>query len=108
MDRAGDIAIGYSVAGPSTFPGIRYAGRLAGDPAGTLAQGEVTLVDGTGAQERRRRATGATLDDVGGFPAPTTARSGTGRIYTQTGDMAWHTRIGSFRFPSCSAIGRGD
>ena len=51
MDKAGDIAIGYSVSdGATTSPGIRYAGRLSTDPAGQLAQGERTLVNGTVAQ----------------------------------------------------------
>jgi hypothetical protein len=51
MDIAGNLAIGYSVSSSTTFPSIRYAGRLAGDPAGQLSQGEATIVDGTGIQE---------------------------------------------------------
>src|SRR5262249_47821325 len=50
MDAAGDLAIGFSVSGTQTFPSIRYAGRLASDPLGTLAQGETTLVAGGGSQ----------------------------------------------------------
>ena len=45
IDVSGDIAVGYSVSSSTTFPSIRVAGRLAGDPAGQLSQGEETLTD---------------------------------------------------------------
>jgi hypothetical protein len=54
MDANGNIAMGYSVAGTtspggqSVFPGLRYTGRLATDPLGTMPQGEFTLTSGTG------------------------------------------------------------
>src|SRR5207248_8000291 len=50
MDQSGDIALGYSVSSANTSPSIRYAGRLAGDPLGSLPQGEATLVAGSGSQ----------------------------------------------------------
>ena len=35
MDKKGNMGLGYSVVnGTSVFPGIRYTGRLAGDPPG--------------------------------------------------------------------------
>ena len=50
MDASGNIAIGYSVSSASTYPSIRYTGRLAGDPVGTLPQGEGVIQAGTMAQ----------------------------------------------------------
>src|SRR6185437_4454778 len=50
MDHLGDLAVGYSASSAAINPQIRYAGRLAGDPANTLAQGEATLMAGTGSQ----------------------------------------------------------
>jgi hypothetical protein len=51
MDRDGNMAIGYSVVdGVSVYPGIRYTGRLAGDPLGQMTLAEDTIVDGTGVQ----------------------------------------------------------
>ncbi len=51
INGAGDIAIGYSICndddGNPIFPGIRYTGRLAGDPPGTMAQGEGVILNGT-------------------------------------------------------------
>src|SRR5947209_19826040 len=50
MDGAGNIAVGFSVSGPTTFPSIRYAARLTTDPPGTLGQGETNLFVGSGSQ----------------------------------------------------------
>src|SRR5207247_5745127 len=38
-DQSGDVALGYSVSSSSLHPGIRYSGRLAGDPLGQMPQG---------------------------------------------------------------------
>ena len=51
MDRDGNIALGYSVSNSTNvYPSVRYAGRHAGDPLGTLPRGEVTLINGSGCQ----------------------------------------------------------
>ena len=55
MDRVGDIALGYSVSSMSVYCLIRYAGRLATDPINTLAQGETTLIAGSGSQTGHAR-----------------------------------------------------
>ena len=55
QDRDGNIALGYSVSSSTVFPAIRYAGRLAGDPLGTLAQGETSLIECGGSQTRSNR-----------------------------------------------------
>ncbi len=50
VDANGDMALGYSVSDSTMYPAIRYAGRLAADPLGTLGQGETSLIEGTGFQ----------------------------------------------------------
>ena len=51
QDKKGDIAMGYSVVnGVDVYPGIRYTGRLAGDPIGQMTLGEGTIINGTGVQ----------------------------------------------------------
>ena len=35
MDGDGNIALGYNVSSSAVFPGLRYTGREATDPAGT-------------------------------------------------------------------------
>jgi len=36
IDRAGNMAMGYSTSSSTTFPALKYAGRLAADPINTL------------------------------------------------------------------------
>ena len=51
QDRKGNMALGYSVVnGVDVYPGIRYTGRLAGDPLGQMTQGEATIINGSGVQ----------------------------------------------------------
>jgi len=50
VDNAGNTAIGYATSSSTAFPGIRYAGRLAGDPLNDLGQGENTMFTGAGSQ----------------------------------------------------------
>ena len=51
QDKKGNIALGYSVVnGMNVFPGIRYTGRLAGDPLGQMTLGEGTIINGSGVQ----------------------------------------------------------
>src|SRR5207245_1835136 len=47
MDNQGNLALGFSASDATINPQIRYAGRLATDPASSLAQGEATLFAGT-------------------------------------------------------------
>ncbi len=100
MDGAGNIAVGYSVTDASTFPGIRYTGRLAGDPIGTLPQGETTLIAGSGAQISSTHRWGD-YAMMAVDPVDDCTFWFTTEYMATTGSAPWQTRIGSFRFPSC-------
>src|SRR6266480_64311 len=50
MDKAGDLALGYSASGPNDYPSVRYTGRAAADPLDQLAQAEKVAFTGTGPQ----------------------------------------------------------
>jgi hypothetical protein len=50
VDNAGNTVIGYSTSSGNDHPGIRYAGRLAGDPLNDLGQGEATMFTGAGSE----------------------------------------------------------
>ncbi len=65
MDASGNIALGYSVSSAATYPSVRYTGRLAGDPPGTLPQGEATLIAGSGSQTQYCRPLGRLQHDGG-------------------------------------------
>lgn len=102
IDVNGDIAVGYSVSSSVTYPSIRVAGRLAGDPAGQLAQGEETMIAGSGSQTDSQARWG----DYSAMQVDPT--DGCTFWYTQeyiatTSDDNWQTRIGSFKYPSCVA-----
>ncbi|UCD97931.1 MAG: hypothetical protein JSV42_13335 [Chloroflexota bacterium] len=112
MDWQGNMAIGYSVSNATdVYPGIRYTGRLSGDPLGQMSLGEGVIINGTGVQTTTNSRWGDytslnvdPVDDctfwyvneyyeISGFPvnpnAPTTA--------------PWQTRIASFKLPGCEA-----
>lgn len=100
LDEQGNIALGYSVSNAiDVFPGIRYAGRLAGDPPGTLAQGEAVLIDGTGAQTGTQRWGDYTSLNVD--PRDGCTFWYVNEYFQTTSSRGWQTRIGTFRFPGC-------
>lgn len=109
MDHAGNMALGYSVSNATNiYPSIRYTGRLASDPPGTMSQGEGSLIVGGGSQigllcsiygscDRWGDYTGMSVD-----PVDDCTFWYTNEYYQTTSDkVLWQTRIGSFKFPSC-------
>lgn len=104
MDKVGNIALGYSVASQSTFPSIRYAGRLVTDPLGTLAQREVQLVAGLASQVESQ-GKGYRWGDYSTMavdPVDDCTFWYTQEYVASPGEWGnWSTRIGSFRFPDC-------
>jgi subtilisin-like proprotein convertase family protein len=101
MDANGNIALGYSASSPTINPQLRYAGRLAGDPIGTLPQAEAHLFDGAGHQTGTSGRWGD-YSDLTVDPVDDCTFWFTSEYYSTTGSFAWKTRIGSFKFPSCS------
>ncbi len=55
MDDYGNIGLIYNYSGPTAYPGIRYTGRLAGDPLNTMTIKEFEVVEGQGAQQSVNR-----------------------------------------------------
>jgi len=103
VDRAGDMAIGYSASSSTLMPAIRYVGRLSTDPVNTLPQTETSLVEGTGSQNTSTR--------WGDYSAMSLDPDGctfwyTNEYYITTGGN-WQTRVGSFQFPSCTPATNG-
>jgi hypothetical protein len=106
VDNAGNLAVGYSASSTSVFPSIAYAGRLANDPPGTLAQGEATLFAGTGVQQLTVNRWGdysaMTLD-----PADDATFWYTNEYYSTTGLFLWKTKVGAFKFAGTVAPDQG-
>jgi uncharacterized repeat protein (TIGR01451 family) len=105
MDRFGNIAIGYSIVNDDDsnplFPGIRYTGRAAGDPFGTMPQGEKVIYTGTTSQG----ADGAFGQRWGDYSTLSVDPADDCTFFYTThvsnGDAPSRTKIGSFRFADC-------
>ena len=112
MDKKGNMALGYSVVnGTTVFPGIRYTGRLAGDPLGQMTLGEGTIINGAGVQTTTNSRWGDYTDlavdpaddstfwyvneyyQVSGLPLPTP----TPPLPPPFTTAPWQTRVGSFK-----------
>jgi hypothetical protein len=104
MDRSGDIALGFSVSSASLKPGIHYTGRLAGDALGIMTQGEGTVVDGGGSQTTNLSRWGD-YTSMSVDPSDDCTFWYTNQYLASNGTFNWHTRVGSFRFPSCGGGG---
>jgi uncharacterized repeat protein (TIGR01451 family) len=109
IDRAGDMALGYSTSSSTTKPAIVYAGRLASDPVNTFSQTEQVLLQGTGTQTGN--CGGSACIRWGDYSAMTLDPDGctfwyTNEYYAVDG-LNHQTRIGSFTYPSCTPVGAG-
>jgi hypothetical protein len=96
MDNAGNMAVGYSVSSGAMHPDIRYTGRVAGDPLGTL-ESEQIIISGTGSQTNYSRwgdYSSMAVDPVDGCTFWYTTE------YLETTGYYWSTRIAFFNFPA--------
>ena len=101
MDAVGNMAVGYSVSNSSTYPSIRYAGRLVGDPLGDMAQGEGSIISGNGSQTSSYSRWGD-YSMMAVDPVDDCTFWFTSEYYASTSDRSWQTRIASFKFPTCN------
>jgi len=117
MDWQGNMSLGYSVSnGTDVYPGIRFTGRLAGDPLGEMTIDEGVIINGTGVQTTTNSRWGDytsmnidPADDctfwyvneyyaISGLPLPLPPPP-----LPPPGTTApWQTRIGSFKMPGCT------
>jgi hypothetical protein len=105
MDGSGDVALGFNISGTSMFPGIAWAGRLASDPPGVLAQGENRLTAGLGSQSSSPQW--GTFNSMNIDPSDDCTFWYTAQYLLADGALAsnWSTKIASFKFPNCTAFG---
>jgi hypothetical protein len=104
MDRAGNMALGYSVSdATATFPGIRYTGRLVTDAAGQMPQGEGTFVNGVGLQTTTNNRWGD-YASMNIDPVDDCTFWFISEYYPVTSTSAWMLRVGSFRYPAPQCI----
>jgi hypothetical protein len=99
MDGMGNIALGYSVSGEATPPGMRYTGRMRSEPLGRMENEEV-IVNGAGVQ----RDTFGQWSHQGAMavdPVGDCTFWHTGQYIASTGTGTWRTRIASAAFRNC-------
>ncbi len=101
MDKAGDIALGYSVSSSSIHPGIRFTGRVPTDAPGVM-ESENTIFNGGGSQlsnfglHRWGDYSSISVD-----PVDDCSFWYTTEYLQSSGDFNWSTRIASFKFTGC-------
>ena len=100
QDSAGNIALGFSVSSSGTKPAIHYTARLAGDPLGTMTQGEGSVIDGTGSQLSNLNRWGD-YAMLGVDPVDDCTFWFTSEYLQVDGTFNWSTRIASFKLPNC-------
>ena len=105
QDKKGNMALGYSVVnGTTVFPGIRYTGRLAGDPLGQMTLGEGTVINGSGVQTSANSRWGD-YTSMNIDPTDDCTFWYVNQYYTAAGQASsaagWQTRIASFKLPGC-------
>jgi hypothetical protein len=103
-DKNGNFALGYSVVnGVDVFPGIRYTGRLVGDPLGQMTLGEGAIINGSGVQTNTNSRWGD-YTSMNVDPVDDCTFWYVNEYYAVTEpppDRNWQTRIASFRLPGC-------
>ena len=106
QDKFGNMALGYSASdATTTYPSVWYTGRLAGDPLGTMPQGEGSIINGTGSQTGSQRWGDYTSMNVD--PVDDCTFWYVNEYVPTTSSVGWRLRIGAFRFPECGG-GGGD
>ncbi|MBX3061282.1 MAG: hypothetical protein KF770_32905, partial [Anaerolineae bacterium] len=99
MDGSGNIALGYSVSSSTVFPSIRYAGRLASDPLGTLPYVEGTIVNGSASNASNR------WGDYSAMSVDPADDCTFWYTHMYNVSSTWSTRIATMRFPQCGGPG---
>jgi hypothetical protein len=99
MNRFGDIALGYSVSSETTYPSIRFTGRLKGDPLNLMTMGEGVVVNGNSVQTSSNRWGDYSMMSVDPVDDCTFWYT---QEYYDTNSPSWQTRITAFRLRDCN------
>lgn len=103
MDKAGDIAVGYSVSSNAMSPSIRYTGRQSTDALGTM-EGEYDVLSSAGIANasQTNSVRWGDYSSMAVDPADDCTFWYTTEYQPANGGNHWSTRIASFKFPACT------
>ncbi len=104
MDKAGNMALGFSASRLTLDPSVFVVGRAVTDPLGVMS-GPSVIVNGTGVQEMSFNRWGD-YSAMSVDPSDDCTLWYTQEYYKTTGSFNWTTRIASFSFNSCTSHGR--
>jgi len=99
MDKAGDIALGFSVSSSTMSPAIRYTGRLATDSLGTM-EAETSIIEGPGVQINGDNRWGD-YSSMAIDPVDDCTFWYTNQYIPTDGSKNWVSHVASFSFPAC-------
>ncbi|HUD65746.1 MAG TPA: hypothetical protein VMQ17_14250 [Candidatus Sulfotelmatobacter sp.] len=103
MDRAGDIALGYSVSDSTIGPTSRYTGHVPGDPLGQMeSENDVLSAASVTAGSQTLTYRWGDYSSMAIDPTDDCTFWYTSEYVPTTGSQ-WSTRISSFSLPSCTS-----
>jgi hypothetical protein len=109
IDNQGNLVVGYSTSSPTVFPSVNFAARAFNETGGLL-QGEATIFAGLGSQI----GSGNRWGDYSSLQLDPSDECTFWYVneYYPVGDRTtnqfnFHTRIGKFKFSSCTSPSRG-
>jgi hypothetical protein len=104
MDKAGNIALGFSASEKRVKPSVFAVGRRPSDPLGTMS-GPLVLASGTGVQQASFHRWGDYSSMVVD-PSDDCTFWYTQEYQREVGFFDWKTRISAFKFDNCKKGGR--
>lgn len=102
FDRRGNIGLGYSAGSGSVYAGLRFTGRLATDPPGTMRT-DLLAFAGNGSQTHPRRfvARWGDYSSIALDPVDGCTLWYVGQYLPQFGAFNWRTHIHRFHLSTC-------
>lgn len=101
QDKQGNMALGYSASGSTSYPSIRYNGRLATDPLNQMPQAEQVIEAGGGAQTDPSGRWGD-YSSMNVDPIDDCTFWYTNSYMPETSNLMWATKIASIKYPGCT------
>ncbi len=103
MDKVGDLALGFSESSSTIHPTVAFTGRTPSDPLGTM-EGIAQIFAGAGSQTGGTASGGNRWGDYSGMaidPSTDCTFWYVNEYIPSNGNFNFHTRIASFKFPTC-------
>ncbi len=101
VDQSGNIALGYGItktSAPTQFVSLKYTGRRPADAAGTMTQGEQTIIAGSSVETSGRWGDYAQM----GLDPVDDCTFWFSSMYRDAN--SWETQIASFKFSECGCV----